>query len=149
MTTMKANPGGQLKPPQIVGRDRLAERLWRVLDRQSLVLSAERRVGKTSLMKKMISMASSSHRPMIFSDLEKHQTRLEFVEGLLRDVKDHLGALQRTIHQTRKIVGELGDIEVKSLKIPTPEAPGWKIRLIQVVDDLMKGRALSISGGGG
>ena len=49
---MKANPGGQLDPSDIVGREELIDRLWRVLRRQSLVLVAVRRMGKTCIVKK-------------------------------------------------------------------------------------------------
>jgi len=47
---MKANPGGQIPPDEVIGRDALIKRLWRILERQSLVLSAERRMGKTCII---------------------------------------------------------------------------------------------------
>jgi hypothetical protein len=45
---MKTNPGGQLAANEVIGRDRLIAKLWQILERQSLVLTAERRMGKTS-----------------------------------------------------------------------------------------------------
>ncbi|MBC6421130.1 MAG: hypothetical protein GDA43_05915 [Hormoscilla sp. SP5CHS1] len=50
---MRVNPGGKIPSSEAIGRDRLIENLWRILDRQSLVLSAERRMGKTCIVKKM------------------------------------------------------------------------------------------------
>ncbi len=50
---MRTNPGGQIDPAQIIGRDELIKRLWEILSRQSLVLTAERRMGKTSVVLKM------------------------------------------------------------------------------------------------
>ncbi|BAZ14493.1 hypothetical protein NIES4071_63370 [Calothrix sp. NIES-4071] len=50
---MKANPGGQVAPSDVVGRDSLISSFWDILERQSLVLSAERRMGKTCIIKKM------------------------------------------------------------------------------------------------
>lgn len=50
---MRVNPGGKIPPEEVLGRDKLIQRLWRVLERQSVVLSAERRMGKTCIVKKM------------------------------------------------------------------------------------------------
>jgi len=41
---MKANPGGQIIPDQVVGRDGLIRDLWETLERQSVLLTAERRI---------------------------------------------------------------------------------------------------------
>jgi len=46
---MRVNPGGKIPSSEVIGRDRLIENLWRILDRQSLVLSAERRMVKPAL----------------------------------------------------------------------------------------------------
>lgn len=50
---MKINPGGNLAPDDVVGREQLIEQLWSTLNTQSVILSAERRTGKTSILKKM------------------------------------------------------------------------------------------------
>ena len=98
---MKANPGGQLAPSQVIGRDELIARLWRILERQGLVMSAERRIGKTSLMKKMVDQARDDKEKLsIYHDLEGVRTRLEFVEILMTDVEEHLGRVQRTAQLT-------------------------------------------------
>lgn len=47
MKTNPGGPGGQLEIGEIIGRDKLVDRLWKILARQSLVLTAERRMGKT------------------------------------------------------------------------------------------------------
>ncbi|MBC8235291.1 hypothetical protein H8E77_37575 [bacterium] len=46
---MFANPGGYIEPDEVRGRDHLIQRYWRILRRQSLILSAERRMGKTCI----------------------------------------------------------------------------------------------------
>ncbi len=43
---MRANPGGQIAPSEVIGRDRLIQRLWEILERQSLVLSAQATDGQ-------------------------------------------------------------------------------------------------------
>jgi AAA+ ATPase superfamily predicted ATPase len=70
---MKTNPGGQLAANEVIGRDRLIAKLWQILERQSLVLTAERRMGKTSVIKKMV----AEPLPAIlikFRDLEGFRT---------------------------------------------------------------------------
>lgn len=51
---MRANPGGEIAPEDVVGRDRLIARLWETLTRQSVILVAERRMGKSCVVKKML-----------------------------------------------------------------------------------------------
>jgi ATP-dependent Clp protease ATP-binding subunit ClpA len=52
---MKSNPGGQIPVSEIIGRDKVVSRFWQILERRSLVLTAERRMGKTHIVKKMMS----------------------------------------------------------------------------------------------
>jgi hypothetical protein len=70
---MKANPGGTLTGNAIIGREAELKGLWSKLQRRSVVLSAERRVGKTSLLRKM-----SDHPPggwiplLVFVESARH-----------------------------------------------------------------------------
>ena len=73
---MKANPGGYIPPEDVIGRDELIQRLWRILERQSLVLCSERRMGKTSIIKKMIAEAPKDKFLPIYRDLEGVKTPL-------------------------------------------------------------------------
>ena len=50
---MQINPGGRLDIRDVVGRDNEIARYWEILARQGLVLSAERRIGKTHIALKM------------------------------------------------------------------------------------------------
>ncbi|MCP4547150.1 MAG: ATP-binding protein, partial [bacterium] len=40
---MRANPGGEIAPSEVVGRDRLIQRIRQALEQQSVILVAERR----------------------------------------------------------------------------------------------------------
>ncbi|MYH56773.1 MAG: ATP-binding protein [Boseongicola sp. SB0675_bin_26] len=62
-------PGGRLKPEDVVGRDREIARFWQILDRQSLVISAERWIGKTHILYKMQEECPDSYLP-VYQDLE-------------------------------------------------------------------------------
>jgi hypothetical protein len=50
---MKANPGGTITSEAILGRENEIAAVWQMLEKRSCILSAERRVGKTSLLRKM------------------------------------------------------------------------------------------------
>jgi hypothetical protein len=50
---VRCNPGGALQPHEVIGREAFAEGLWRAIAVQGVLLTAERRMGKTSLLKKL------------------------------------------------------------------------------------------------
>jgi hypothetical protein len=84
--TLRLNPGGALRPAEVVGRDGQAAAIWDVLERQSVLLTAERRMGKTSLLKKMADEGRPAHVP-ILRNLQDVATPHEFVRHLLADVE--------------------------------------------------------------
>ena len=66
---MQINPGGRLNTKDVMGRDGEIARYWHVLERQGLVISAERRIGKTHIVLKMRDECRSGYLP-IYQDLE-------------------------------------------------------------------------------
>ena len=103
---MKANPGGYIPPHEVVGRDQLIAQLWRILARQSLVLTAERRMGKTSILRKM---EAEPHADVlvVFHELENINTPLEFVQRVYDDVSAYLSRAQRTTQRVRSFLQHL------------------------------------------
>jgi hypothetical protein len=135
---MRANPGGQIDPSEIIGRDELIQRLWEILERQSLILSAVRRAGKTTVIKKMEAEAPKEKLP-IYRDLEQVHTLLEFAELVFEDVEQYLSRLQRTAERTRRFISQLSGAEVKGvIKLPNVVAPHWKTLLTKIVEDLVE-----------
>ncbi len=132
---MRTNPGGQLSPTDVVGRDRLIEKLWRILERQSLVLTAERRMGKTSILKKMAAEPKDGVR-VFFRDLEALRTPLEFVDCVYQDVQADLSRKGRTLNRVRHFMEQFGGIEVQGFKLPQAVAPHWKTILTKTLEDL-------------
>jgi hypothetical protein len=57
---MRTNPGGGLAPEDVVGRDALIADLWDKLERHSVMMTAERRMGKTSVLRKMLAQRGNS-----------------------------------------------------------------------------------------
>ncbi len=134
---MKANPGGQIPPSEVIGRDELIQDLWRVLERQSLVLCAERRIGKTCVIKKMIAEAPD-HKLPVYRDLESVQTTVEFAKTVFGDVHQYLRALDRAAERTRRLLGRLSGFKIADI-VAIPDkflARDWKILLIKTIEDL-------------
>ena len=78
---MQINPGGRLQPEDVIGRDREIARYWQVIDRQGLVISAERRIGKTHILFKMLAECPDSYLP-VYQDLEA----IHSAGGLVRSI---------------------------------------------------------------
>ena len=81
---MQINPGGSLDTKDVIGRDDEIARYWRVLERQGLVISAERRIGKTHIVWKMRDECRPSYLPF-YQDLEHVHTTARAHSIDLRD----------------------------------------------------------------
>ncbi|RLS69613.1 MAG: hypothetical protein DWI00_16000, partial [Planctomycetota bacterium] len=130
---MKANPGGNLDPRQVYGRDALIEMLWDRLDSQSILINAERRIGKTQILRKMLLEPRSPWKP-VFRDLEKIHSAQEFAELVYDDVQQFLGKAEKARNFIRRLLEE-NETDYVSLKART-----WKQLLTSAVEDLMKAR---------
>jgi hypothetical protein len=135
---MRTNPGGYIPPNDVVGRDAQIRRYWKVLEVRSLVLSAERRMGKTTITRKM--EAEVEGALAYYRDLEKVRTPIEFVEAVLEDVQHCLGLQKRVVQGVKDLLASLSRAEVEALgtKIKLPEAakPQWKKILEVAFKDL-------------
>lgn len=144
---MKTNPGGYIPPDEVVGREAQILRYWKVLEVRSLVLSAERRMGKTTIIRKM--EAEVEGALAYYRDLEKVRTPIEFVEAVLEDVQHCLGLQKRVVQGVKDLLASLSRAEVEALgtKIKLPEAakPHWK-KILEVafkdLDDAQKQRVI-------
>ncbi len=128
---MKANPGGNLDPQQIYGRDALIELLWDRLERQSVVINAERRIGKTQVLLKMVAQRRKGWKPM-FRDLEQVHTAQEFAELVYNDIQQFLGTTKKATNFIKKFF-EDNETDYVNLKGRT-----WKTLLKSAVEDLME-----------
>jgi hypothetical protein len=138
---MKANPGGQIDSGEVVGRDELIDQIWDTLDQQSIRMTAERRIGKTTIIKKLCAEPRSGWLP-IFQDLEKHHTALEFALGVYREVERFLSLHRRTARRAQALLKSLGGTEIKGiLKLPAfdQQAP-WQDILTKSLEDLVEAR---------
>jgi hypothetical protein len=107
-----------------------------VLERQSLLLTAERRMGKTSVIKKM----TEQPLPQMlvkFRDLEGLRTPLEFVEAVLHDVQQDLSDKERRMAGVSALLEQLNGAEIKGFKLPKSIEQHWKTILTKTIEDLM------------
>jgi hypothetical protein len=139
---MKANPGGQIPPSEVMGRAALVKRLWRILDRQSVVLTAERRIGKTCVIKKMIEQVPKDKLAIpdraTPKDLEEVHTAIEFVETVFFDAEAYLSKYKRTTERARRLLSQLSGAEFRGFTFPSLAAPHWKTLLTTTIDDLLE-----------
>src|ERR1039457_5058878 len=114
---MRANPGGEVGPSDVIGRDRLIEDLWRALEAQSVVLTSERRIGKTTVICKMQKEASkSSASPFsVLRDLEGLRTVQEFVDCVYVDVERRLSGTERAKQRFWCLLSKLGGTQIGDL----------------------------------
>ena len=124
----------QVGPQNVVGRDRLIEQIWKKLESKSLRLTAERRIGKTTVMKKML----AEPRPgtaVLFLDLEKADSPRRFTEVLLQEVKPLLSTKQKAAGWFEQFLTDIGGTEIGGvIKIPEGDKIGWKGTLEKAFD---------------
>ena len=137
---LKSNPGGQLAPDEVIGRDRLVARLWDTLEGRSVVLTAERRMGKTSVLKKMEAEPRDLFKT-IRRDLENISSPLEFVERLFEDIKTQLNWKDQGTNYFKSFIQYLEGIDIKIMgsgfKLPERAKSHWKILLEKILEDLI------------
>lgn len=137
MMKLKSNPGGWLPIDAIVGRDGLVRGAWNILSRQSLLMTAERRIGKTCVLRKMEHEAPEDWL-IVGRDLEGFHTAAEFATAVYEDVERHLSRWKRTANRARRLLQNLGGTDIGGLfKLPAGRQAPWKLLLIHSVEDLI------------
>lgn len=141
---MKANPGGYIPPKDVVGRDELIQRLWRILERQSLILCSERRMGKTSIIKKMIAEAPKDKFLPVFRDLEGVKTPLEFVREVINDVYEYLSRLGKATKKLDSFLTKIGKTKFGGVIELDISISHWKDLLTNTIEDLVENQAHTV-----
>ena len=131
----KVNPGGQIAPDEIVGREELIESLWDKLRQQSLIFSGERRIGKSSILKKMTAEAPADMLP-IYRDLEGIRTPIEFVQAVWQDTETYLREAGKA-KRVREYISQLTGNHFDSYQFPDVAEEHWKTLLTKTIEDLV------------
>jgi transcriptional regulator with XRE-family HTH domain len=131
----KANPGGDIAPEEVIGRDQLIITLWERLRQQSLIYLGERRIGKSSVLKKMKTQAPADILP-IYRDLEGIRKPIDFVEGIWQDTETYLRNTGTT-RRVRDFLSQITSQPFKEYRFPLGIDEHWKILLIKTIEDLL------------
>ena len=134
---MKANPGGQIDIKAVIGRERLIQVLWETVEQQSLVITAERRIGKTTVIKKMSLEPREGWVP-VYQDLEHCHTAAEFAMAVYKEIHQFLSGKGKAARRVKELFAGLGGTEVGGvLKLPEKVSANWKDVLTRAVEDLV------------
>ncbi len=119
----------RLATNNVVGRDHLIKKIWRILRRDSVVFTAERRIGKTTVMQKMQAEAPDGVLAIYF-DLEKVDTPQRFVEVLLDRINGLLPKTEAAKGAFQGLLQALGGTELGGIvKFPETEKKDWQSAL--------------------
>jgi hypothetical protein len=132
------NTGGTVKPEYIVGRDEEIELFWRKLEKQGVTLFAERRFGKSSILRKM----EHDGKPgfvTIYNPVEGEH----YIDGFISKLLDRVKELELIDEGVIKIIENLYNIatdmveEVKGLKLKRLEYT-WQKQLLYLLNKLIE-----------
>ena len=134
---MKANPGGQIDTKLAIGRGPLVQVLWETIALQSMVITAERRIGKTTVIKKMRDEPIEGWLP-VFQDLERCHSAGEFAMTVYVEIHRFLGTKGKIARRCKELFEKLGGSEVAGFfKLPEKAATPWKDVLSRAIEDLI------------
>jgi hypothetical protein len=126
MQSIKTNPGGIVAVSETIGRGEFCQACWRALDQQSIRITAERRAGKTTVIR-MLRAAPPGDTRTTFRDVGGLARVAEFVEFCMRDLEEVMKDETSFATGLRKFFKALGGWEIGGvIKIPTAAAPEWK-----------------------
>ena len=121
--------GIQVDPRNVVGRDRLIDHIWRKLAKSSIRFTAERRIGKITVMRKMLAERQPGTE-LIFIDLEKVDSPHRFTEVMLTEMKPWLSRTQKAAGLFQGFLADIEGVEIAGvIKIPDGDRIGWKAML--------------------
>lgn len=125
-SAMKPNPGGQLSPEQIVGRDALIAEMWGILEGRSIYMNDLRRIGKTQIMVKMHAQPPENWVTAKI-DLGGIHTAAEFAAQAYRLSSKKLGMIKGTLRSMSDLLGKAAGTEIAGLiKLPDGSPAPWK-----------------------
>lgn len=134
---MKANPGGQIDLKTVVGRDGVIKILWDTVEQQSLVITAERRIGKTTVIKKM-ELEPAAGWLAVYQDLESCHSASDFAMAVYKEIDQFLKGKSKVARRAREWFDAMGGTQVGGLlKLPEKAKAHWKDILTRCIEDLI------------
>ena len=135
---MKANPGGSLRTGAIIGRDEEVERLLNRLEVQSVRLTSERRIGKTTMLRKIASEPPKGWTPLLCLLESKHHP-IECVQTIYEEAKE--AEVQSPTGTWKELLKDayekVRDTKMGGWQLPELKSD-WKSRLRVLVSDIVE-----------
>lgn len=131
---MKPNPGGILDGIAIIDRDHEISSIWKALQGRSVVLTSERRVGKTCVLRKMAENPEDGWVPVLYW-VEGKNHPIEFIEGLYELILEKK-ILTDNFQTVKKFYKKYtGGEQIGSWKLPQI-TENWKTMLESTIQDI-------------
>src|SRR6185437_16855790 len=131
---MLTNPGGRLDVAQIIGRNNEIARYWKILANRSLVLTAERRIGKTHILAKMEADGCNGFLPF-YQELESVHSTVELIRSIYTTVRPAVGLAAKTKGVMVQAWTALVPKRIKDIDVPTAKE-NWKALLRAALTDV-------------
>ena len=131
---MRPIVGGNVPPDRVVGRDDEIRRMWNTLQNQSVVLVSERRIGKTSVIRKMEKEPHAGWHP-IYLVIEGLRSPTEFIFKIVEAVNPLLSKKGRVLTKFRQMFEELGGQNIGNWALPQFK-DNWKRLLQTTLNDI-------------
>jgi hypothetical protein len=132
---MRPNPGGIITGDAIVDREKDIKKIWSALQNQSVVLSSERRVGKTSVLRKMEENPKNDWTPILYW-VEGKWHPIEFIEGLYQRTLEK-GMIEDKFFNLKKLYSKyMEGKEFGSWKFPIIKE-NWKALFESLIKDIV------------
>jgi hypothetical protein len=136
MKSIKPNPGGQLAPEEILGRDALIAELWDILDGRNIYMNDLRRIGKTMILRKMEAEPLKGWL-VLKRDLGGIKTASGFATQVYRDALVKLSAKKRGLRRMGDLLGQASGAQIAGiLTLPNDKPAPWKEVLTRTFADL-------------
>jgi len=122
---MKANPGGQIDLNAVLGRDETIAFIWDTLSQQSIIMTAERRIGKTTILNKIARQPRPGWVP-IFQDLEQYGNALDFAQSVHDAVEKFLSRPQKLFRSLKTALPFFSGTKLGPITLPDIPGAGWQ-----------------------
>ena len=122
----------------VIGRDDDVNAIWKILQMESITMTAERRIGKTMILKKL-AREHPEEWVVCFTDLEKIHSPTAFAESLVASVHDYISTMDKVDEYWKKIQSRIPDINVEmfgakaKLSQENDKEIDWRVVIEQVL----------------
>jgi len=130
--------GGTVAPKDVVGRDKEIELFWNILKKQGIALFAERRFGKSSILRKMAANGLKGFI-VLYAPIEGVSTPENLASELIDRVKEMnlidegvLMRLENLYNKATDVVEEVGSVKLKKLEY------NWQKQLYLLLNKLIE-----------